>query len=101
MPTTKKTAVAQALAEFSDFNLKMVSGQQMLHRLKDKDVQIATADKEVVFRQDKVTLYRYKATAKRIAEGSRPRRLWTNRSIHDDRPARRPLHAAQPPCAWC
>jgi polyhydroxyalkanoate synthase len=36
----------------------------MLQRLKDEDVQIATADKEVVFRRDKVTLYRYKATAK-------------------------------------
>ena len=42
----------------------MARGQQMLHRLKDEDIQIATADKEVVFRQDKVTLYRYKATAK-------------------------------------
>ena len=34
----------------------------MLHRLKDDDVQIATADKDVVLRQDKVSLYRYKAT---------------------------------------
>ena len=64
MPTAKKTAAAQALAEFSDFNLKMARGQQMLQRLKDEDIQIATADKEVVFRQDKVTLYRYQATAK-------------------------------------
>ena len=39
-----------ALAEFSDFNLKMARGQQMLQRIKDEDVQIATADKEVVFR---------------------------------------------------
>ena len=37
----------------------------MLQRLKDEDVQIATADKEVVFREDKTTLYRYKSTAKR------------------------------------
>src|SRR4051795_13515044 len=62
--TARKSAAAQALAEFSDFNLKMVRGQQMLQRLKDEDVQIATADKAVVFRQDKVTLYRYKATTR-------------------------------------
>ena len=37
----------------------------MLQRIKDEDVQIATADKEVVFREDKTTLYRYKPTAKR------------------------------------
>jgi hypothetical protein len=35
----------------------------MLQRLKDEDVQIATADKEVVFREDKTTLYRYKPTS--------------------------------------
>jgi polyhydroxyalkanoate synthase len=63
MSTAKKTPAAQALAEFSDFNLKMARGQQVLNRLKDEDIQIATADKDVVFRQDKVTLYRYKATS--------------------------------------
>ena len=61
----KKSAAAQALAELSDFNLKMARGQQLLQRIKDEDVQIATADKEVVFREDKTTLYRYKPTAKR------------------------------------
>ena len=39
--------------------------QQMLQRIKDDDVQIATADKDEVFRQDKTTLYRYRPTAKR------------------------------------
>ena len=64
MATSTKNAAAQAIAEFSDFNLKMARGQKMLGRLKDDDIQIATADKEVVLRHDKVTLYRYKATAK-------------------------------------
>ena len=60
-----KSAAAQALAEFSDFNLKMARGQQMLQRIKDEHVEIATADKEVVFRQDKTTLYRYKPVTER------------------------------------
>ena len=59
------SAAAKALKEFSDFNLKMMRGQQMLQRIKDDDVQIATADKDEVFRQDKTTLYRYRPTAKR------------------------------------
>ena len=68
MTAAKKTTAARAVAEFSDFSLKMTRGQRMLQRLKDEDVQIATADKEVVFRRDKVTLYRYKATAKRTVD---------------------------------
>ena len=35
----------------------------MLQRIKDEDVQIATADKDEVFREDKMTLYRYKPIA--------------------------------------
>jgi polyhydroxyalkanoate synthase len=65
MSSAEKTVAAQALAEFNDFNLKMNRGEEMLRRIKDEHVQIATADKEVVFRQDKVPLYRYKPTAKR------------------------------------
>ena len=34
---------AKALAELSDINLKMVRGQQMLQRIEDEDVRIATA----------------------------------------------------------
>jgi len=63
--TTPKTSVAQALAELNDLNLKLVRGQRMLQRIKDEDVQIATADKDVVFREDKTTLYHYRSTAKR------------------------------------
>jgi len=60
MATTRKSSAARAVTELSEFNLKMARGQEMLNRLKDEDVQIATADKDVVFRQDKVTLYRYR-----------------------------------------
>ena len=64
MTVTKKSGVAAALAEFSDFNLKMARGRKMLESIKDEHVQIATADKEVVYRQDKTTLYHYKPTTK-------------------------------------
>src|SRR6476469_8200579 len=65
MSSAKRTVAAQALAELNDFNLKMIRGEEMLRRIKDEHVQIATADKEVVFREDKITLYRYKPTAER------------------------------------
>ena len=65
MPATRTSPAAQAVAELDDLNLKLARGQRMLRRLKDEDVQIATADKEVVFREDKTTLYRYKSTVKR------------------------------------
>jgi polyhydroxyalkanoate synthase len=65
MSSVNKSLPAQALAELNDFNLKMARAQRLLGSLKDKDVQIATADKEVVFKRDKVTLYRYQTTARR------------------------------------
>ena len=65
MPSSRKTVAAQAVEEWNDLNLNLARGQRLLRRLKDEEVQIATADKEVVFREDKTTLYRYKPTAKR------------------------------------
>ena len=64
MTALKKFHAAAALAEFSDFNLKMARGQRLLSKIKDEHIEIATADKEVVFREDKTTLYRYRSTAK-------------------------------------
>jgi polyhydroxyalkanoate synthase len=60
-----KSSVAKALDEINDFNLRMTRGQQLLSKIKDKDVQIATADKDVVLRLDKTTLYRYRPTHRR------------------------------------
>jgi polyhydroxyalkanoate synthase len=68
MTTTRKSPAAHAVAELDDLNFKLARGQRMLQHLKDQDVQIATADKEVVFREDKTTLYRYKSTAKRTID---------------------------------
>ena len=49
----------QALAEFAEFNLKIMQGSQRLRRIKDRDVQIGTTPKQEVFRQDKTVLYHY------------------------------------------
>jgi len=65
MPSKRKSAAGQAIAELDDLHFKLARGQRLLQRLKDDEVKIATADKEVVFREDKTTLYRYKPTAPR------------------------------------
>lgn len=54
-----------AAKEFADFSRRMQQGRELLEKMKDKDVQIATTPKHEVFRSDKVVLYRYEATAKR------------------------------------
>jgi polyhydroxyalkanoate synthase subunit PhaC len=64
MARTSESIAARTAAELDDFNIRMVRGQKMLSRLKDRDVEIATAPKEVVLRHDKVTLYRYVAAVK-------------------------------------
>lgn len=53
-----------ALEEIAQLNTSMVKAAKNFIKLKDEDVQIATTEKEVIFQQDKVTLYRYKARAK-------------------------------------
>jgi polyhydroxyalkanoate synthase len=68
MSKAKRTNTVQALTELSDFGIKMLRGQEMLSRLRDKDVQISTADKEVVFRVDKTTLYRYRSKTPRVVQ---------------------------------
>ena len=54
----------QAFNEFSDYQRRMLQGAQLLQRIKGEDVQIATAPKTEVFRQDKTVLYHYEPMAK-------------------------------------
>lgn len=58
----------QAIKEFAEFNLKLLSGSERLRRIKDRDVQIGTTPKQEVFRQDKTVLYRYEPLAKRTID---------------------------------
>ena len=65
MATNRKSPAVAALAELDDLNYRLATGQRMLQRLKNEHVQIATAEKDVVFREDKTTLYHYRPTTKR------------------------------------
>ena len=50
---------ADALNEISQFNKRVAKGLELLSRVKDEDVKIATTAKDIVYRQDKMTLWRY------------------------------------------
>ena len=51
--------------QFAEFNQRLQRGSEVLHSVKDRDVQIATTPKKEVLRQDKTTLYHYEPMAKR------------------------------------
>ena len=55
----------QALAEASTLAKRLAEGTKLFGEVKDEDVQIATTPKDEVWRQDKVTLYRYRPLADR------------------------------------
>ena len=48
-----------AAREVADINQKIINGIQTLGSLKHEDVQVGTTPKEVVYREDKLVLYRY------------------------------------------
>ena len=60
MTTPPFHGVESLLREVGDFSSKVAAGVDRLSKIKDDDVQIATAAKDEVFRSDKVTLYRYR-----------------------------------------
>ena len=53
----------QAIKEFAEFQRRLLRGVELLGRIKDEDVQIATTPKREVFRQDKTVLYHYEPLA--------------------------------------
>jgi polyhydroxyalkanoate synthase len=55
----------EAIREFSEFTRRMQQGRELLEKMKDRDVNIATTPKREVFRQDKTVLYHYIPTAKK------------------------------------
>jgi polyhydroxyalkanoate synthase len=59
-----KVEPQRAAKELTDFNQKLLRGSELLAKVKDRDVQIATTPKTLVFQQDKVTLHHYKPMAK-------------------------------------
>lgn len=60
---------AEVLEEASSLGKRLADGAKLFAEVKDEDVQIATTPKDVVFRQDKVTLYRYRPLADQQSVG--------------------------------
>ena len=59
---------ATALTDAAKLGTKMLAGGQLLQRLRDADVQIATTPKDLVWSQDKVSLFHFRPLAeKRVA----------------------------------
>src|SRR5690348_11122091 len=52
--------------EFAAFNRKLANGLANLNRVRDRDVDIATAPKEEIHRIDKAVLYRYRPEAEHL-----------------------------------
>lgn len=89
-PADAMTAAAGAMAEAARLGAKLLAGTELFGRLRDTDVQIATTPKDLVWHQDKVSLYRYCPLAKPrvrvpvlLAYGLIGR--WTMTDLQDDR----------------
>ena len=81
---------AGAIAEAAQAATKMLRGTQLLNDVRDEDVEIATAPKDAVWQQDKVTLHHFRPTTEQkvripvlIAYGLIGR--WTMADLQDDR----------------
>src|SRR5215208_4459152 len=59
-PRRRSAKPDQAIAEAAALGKKIASGAKLFEEIRDEDVAIATTPKDVVWRQDKVTLYRYR-----------------------------------------
>jgi polyhydroxyalkanoate synthase len=59
---------AELLAEAAALNQRIASGMQRLAAIRDDEVEIATTPKDEVWREDKVTLYRYRPVAETKVE---------------------------------
>ena len=84
------TTPAGALSEAARLGAKLLSGGQRLTRLRDADVEIATTPKDLVWTQDKVSLFHYRPLAEKrigipvlICYGLVGR--WTMTDLQEDR----------------
>ena len=59
------TTPASALAEAARVGTKMLTGGRLLSAMRDVDVQIATTPKDLIWSQDKVSLFHYRPLAEK------------------------------------
>ena len=81
---------ADALSETARLGSKLLTGGRLLNALRDADVEIATTPKDLVWRQDKVSLFRFRPLAEQrigvpmlICYGLVGR--WTMTDLQEDR----------------
>jgi polyhydroxyalkanoate synthase len=58
--TQTRASPMTALSDAAKVGTKMLTGGQLLHSLRDADVQIATTAKDLIWSQDKVSLFHYR-----------------------------------------
>ena len=88
-----------AMREVADLGKRLAEGAKLFGEIKDEDVAIATTPKDEVWREDKVTLYRYRPVAETKVEYPGPDRLRADRALRHGRPPGGPLARAQPAAA--
>jgi polyhydroxyalkanoate synthase len=65
LPFLTQMRLGESTQEYLDFTTKIVKGIDNLSRLKEEDIEIGVTPKEVVYQEDKVTLYRFKSQVKK------------------------------------
>jgi polyhydroxyalkanoate synthase subunit PhaC len=60
---TTGVSAAKALTDTASLGTKMLTGGRLLHTMRDEDVEIATTPKDLVWSQDKVSLFHYRPLA--------------------------------------
>jgi polyhydroxyalkanoate synthase subunit PhaC len=63
LQNTSAVGPANAVQEAARIGAKVLKGAGLFGQLRDEDVQIATTPKDLVWREDKVSLYRYRPLA--------------------------------------
>jgi polyhydroxyalkanoate synthase len=58
----------KAIREFTELNQKMLKGIEILSHLKEDDIQVGTAPKELVYHEDKLKLYHFEPLVKKPFE---------------------------------
>jgi polyhydroxyalkanoate synthase len=88
--TTIGTSPVTALSDAAKLGTKLLTGGRLLQAMRDVDVQIATTPKDLVWTQDKVSLYRFRPLAEQrirvpvlICYGLVGR--WTMTDLQEDR----------------
>ena len=90
VPSAAANPLSHVVSDAAKIGTKLLTGSRLLGKLRDADVQIATTPKDLVWRQDKVSLFHYRPLAEKrvgipvlICYGLIGR--WTMTDLQEDR----------------